>query len=60
MAVIYEKIAIIGMGLIGASIAHASRRAGLATVMVIALTGPDAPLLHVLHLAPSPASSTAW
>ena len=33
MAVIYEKIAIIGMGLIGASIAHASRRAGLATVM---------------------------
>ena len=33
MAVIYNKIAIIGMGLIGASIAHASRRAGLATVM---------------------------
>ena len=33
MAVIYNKIAIIGMGLIGASIALASRRAGLATVM---------------------------
>ena len=33
MAVIYNKIAIIGMGLIGASIARASRRAGLATVM---------------------------
>ena len=34
MTVIYEKIAIIGMGLIGSSIALASRRAGLATVMV--------------------------
>ena len=33
MAVIYNKIEIIGMGLIGASIARASRRAGLATVM---------------------------
>ena len=33
MAVIYNKIAIIGMGLIGASIARASRRAGLAKVM---------------------------
>ena len=33
MAVIYNKIAIIGMGLIGTSIALASRRAGLATVM---------------------------
>ena len=33
MTVIYNKIAIIGMGLIGASIALASRRAGLATVM---------------------------
>ena len=33
MAVIYNKIAIIGMGLIGASIALASRRAGLAAVM---------------------------
>ena len=33
MAVIYNKIAIIGMGLIGASIARASRRAGLAAVM---------------------------
>ena len=33
MAVIYNKIAIIGMGLIGASIALACRRAGLATVM---------------------------
>ena len=33
MAEIYNKIAIIGMGLIGASIARASRRAGLATVM---------------------------
>ena len=34
MAVIYNKIAIIGMGLIGASIARASRRASLAFVMV--------------------------
>ena len=33
MAVIYRKIAIIGMGLIGASIARACRRAGLVTVM---------------------------
>ena len=33
MAVIYKKIAIIGMGLIGSSIALASRRAGLATVV---------------------------
>ena len=33
MAVIYNKIAIIGMGLIGASIARASRRAGLAIEM---------------------------
>ena len=33
MAVIYNKIAIIGMGLIGTSIALATRRAGLATVM---------------------------
>jgi len=33
MAVIYNKIAIIGMGLIGASIALATRRAGLATVI---------------------------
>ena len=33
MAVIYNKIAIIGMGLIGASIARASRRAGLAAVL---------------------------
>ena len=33
MAVIYKKIAIIGMGLIGSSIALASRRAGLASVI---------------------------
>jgi cyclohexadieny/prephenate dehydrogenase len=33
MALIYNKIAIIGMGMIGASIALASRRAGLATVL---------------------------
>ena len=33
MAVIYNKITIIGMGLIGAAIALASRRAGIATVM---------------------------
>ena len=33
MSVIYKKIAIIGMGLIGSSIALASRRACLATVM---------------------------
>ena len=33
MAVIYNKIAIIGMGLIGASIAKAARRAELTTVI---------------------------
>ena len=33
MAVIYNKIAIIGMGLIGTSMARASRRAGLASVI---------------------------
>ena len=33
MGLIYNKIAIIGMGLIGASIARASRRAGLANVL---------------------------
>ena len=33
MTVIYNKIAIIGMGLIGASIARASHRAGLVTVV---------------------------
>ena len=33
MAVIYNKIAIIGMGLIGASIARACRRAGLAMLI---------------------------
>ena len=33
MAVIYNKIAIIGMGLIGTSMARASRRAGLTTVI---------------------------
>jgi cyclohexadieny/prephenate dehydrogenase len=42
MAVIYNKIAIIGMGLIGASIARASRRAGLATVMAGYDTNPVA------------------
>ena len=34
MTVIYEKIAIIGVGLIGASIALAVRRANLATHIV--------------------------
>lgn len=34
MAVIYNRIAIIGMGLIGASIARAARRANLATIIV--------------------------
>ena len=42
MAVIYNKIAIIGMGLIGASIARASRRAGLATVMAGYDADPEA------------------
>ena len=42
MAVIYNKIAIIGMGLIGASIARASRRAGLATVMAGYDANPEA------------------
>ena len=31
MTIIYDKIAIIGVGLIGASIALAARRAGLST-----------------------------
>ena len=47
MALIYNKIAIIGMGLIGASIARASRRAGLATVM----TGYDADPAAVADIA---------
>ena len=47
MAVIYNKIAIIGMGLIGASIALASRRAGLATV----LAGYDADSTAMLDVA---------
>ena len=47
MAVIYNKIAIIGMGLIGASIARASRRAGLATVMA----GYDADPAAMAHVA---------
>ena len=42
MAVIYNKIAIIGMGLIGASIALASRRAGLASVLAGYDTDPTA------------------
>ena len=42
MAVIYNKIAIIGMGLIGASIARASRRAGLAMVMAGYDADPEA------------------
>ena len=42
MAVIYNKIAIIGMGLIGASIARASRRAGLTTVMAGYDADPEA------------------
>ena len=42
MAVIYNKIAIIGMGLIGASIALASRRAGLTTVMAGYDADPEA------------------
>ena len=47
MAVIYNKITIIGMGLIGASIALASRRAGLATV----LAGYDADSTAMLDVA---------
>ena len=42
MAVIYNKIAIIGMGLIGASIARASRRAGLTTLMAGYDADPEA------------------
>ena len=42
MAVIYNKIAIIGMGLIGASIARASRRAGLTTVIAGYDADPEA------------------
>ena len=47
MALIYNKIAIIGMGMIGASIALASRRAGLATV----LSGYDADSTAMLDVA---------
>ena len=47
MALIYNKIAIIGMGMIGASIALASRRAGLATV----LAGYDADSTAMLNVA---------
>ena len=47
MALIYNKIAIIGMGMIGASIALASRRAGLATV----LAGYDADSAAMLDVA---------
>ncbi len=47
MALIYNKIAIIGMGMIGASIALASRRAGLATV----LAGYDADSTAMLDVA---------
>ena len=47
MALMYNKIAIIGMGLIGASIALASRRAGLATV----LAGYDADSTAMLDVA---------
>ena len=34
MTVIYDKVAVIGMGLIGASIALAARRGGLATTII--------------------------
>ena len=47
MALIYNKIAIIGMGMIGSSIALASRRAGLATV----LAGYDADSTAMLDVA---------
>ena len=47
MALIYNKIAIIGMGMIGASIALASRRAGLATV----LAGYDSDSTAMLDVA---------
>ncbi len=47
MALIYNKIASIGMGMIGASIALASRRAGLATV----LAGYDADSTAMLDVA---------
>ena len=47
MALIYNKIAIIGMGMIGASIALASRRAGLATL----LAGYDADSTTMLDVA---------
>ena len=64
MAVIYNKIAIIGMGLIGASIARASRRAGLATVMAgydadPAATADVAALALVDDVADSAAAAVA-
>jgi len=34
MTVIYDKVVVIGMGLIGASIALAVRRGGLATTII--------------------------
>ena len=64
MAVIYNKIAIIGMGLIGASIARASRRAGLATLMAgydaePAATADVAALALVDDVADSAAAAVA-
>ena len=41
MTVIYDKVAVIGMGLIGASIALAARRGGLATTIVGSDQSPE-------------------
>ena len=41
MTVIYEKVAVIGMGLIGASIALAARRGGLATAIIGSDQSPE-------------------
>ena len=37
-----------------------SAAAGLATVMMITLTGPDAPLLHVLHAGAQAIEEPLW
>jgi len=41
MTVIYDKVAVIGMGLIGASIALAARRGGLATTIIGSDQSPE-------------------
>ena len=41
MTVIYDKVAVIGMGLIGASIVFAARRGGIATTIIGSDQSPE-------------------